>query len=111
MRVVLDTNILARAMPGRNTPATELLDRVVLPPHLLILSPFLLMELSRVLRYERVRRVHGFDDDQIGVFLQHIESAAFLVIPPDPPVSVVPSDPDDDAILAIAVAGSRELDT
>lgn len=52
MRVVVDTNVLAGATPGRNSPARQLLDPLVVPPHVLIGSEFLLDELGRVLRYD-----------------------------------------------------------
>jgi predicted nucleic acid-binding protein len=50
MRIVLDTNVLARAVTGPGGPAGELLRRVQ-RDHLLVLSPFLITELARVLRY------------------------------------------------------------
>jgi predicted nucleic acid-binding protein len=50
MRIVLDTNILARAARGGTGPAAELLRIVMLSPHTFILSPFIISELSRALR-------------------------------------------------------------
>ena len=47
MRVVVDTNVLARATPGRNSPARQVLDLLVTPPHVLVASEFLLEELGR----------------------------------------------------------------
>jgi hypothetical protein len=44
MRVVLDTNVLARAARGGTGPAAELLGIIALPPHMLILSPFILIQ-------------------------------------------------------------------
>jgi len=38
MRIVLDTNVLARAVRGGIGPAAELLGIVMVPPHLFILS-------------------------------------------------------------------------
>jgi predicted nucleic acid-binding protein len=58
MRVVLDTNVLARSVRGGSGPAAELLGMVMVPPHTFLLSPFILSELSRVLRYERMRKLH-----------------------------------------------------
>jgi predicted nucleic acid-binding protein len=45
MRIVLDTNVLARARTGPDGPAGEVL-RLVLIDHLLVLSSALLTELS-----------------------------------------------------------------
>lgn len=63
MRVVVDTNVLVRAASiAGDSPARQLLRLLREPPHLLIISHFLLNELLRALSYERVRRVHGLDD-------------------------------------------------
>ncbi|MGA9625013.1 MAG: hypothetical protein WBL65_17660 [Bryobacteraceae bacterium] len=52
MRIVPDTNILVRANAKAKGPARELLPVIVnSPEHVLLVSPFLLMELERVLSY------------------------------------------------------------
>src|SRR6266404_3901730 len=104
MRIVLDTNVLARAVRGGTGPAAELLGIVMLPPHTFILSPFLLSELSRVLRYPRMRKLHKLDDAELDTYVQSLQAAALVVNPPSAP-SVVSADPDDDPIVATAVAG------
>ena len=48
-------------------------------PHVLIGSPFLLSELARVLRYPRMRKLHGLDDAEIDAYVQAIQSAALMV--------------------------------
>src|ERR1700719_944274 len=107
MRVVLDTNVLARAARGGTGPAAELLRIVALPPHTFILSPFILSELSRALRYPRLRKLHGLDDQKIDAYVQSVQSAALLVNPPSA-ASPVSTDPDDDPVIATAVAGNTE---
>ena len=110
MRIVLDTNVLARAVRGGTGPAAELLGIVMVPPHTFILSPFLLSELSRVLRYERVRKLHKLDDAQLDAYVQSLQTAALVVNPPaGTSTSVVVADPDDDPIVATAVAGQAEV--
>ena len=83
MRIVLDTNILARAASGPPSPAAEVLQLSLASPHILCVSPFLISELSRVLRYERVRRIHGMSDQVIDQFLQDLQTAS-LMVEPDP---------------------------
>jgi putative PIN family toxin of toxin-antitoxin system len=107
MRVVLDTNVLARAARGGSGPAAELLRIVMVPPHVLIVSPFILSELARSLRYPRLRKLHGLDDQQINSYVQSIQAAAVLVVAPGL-AAAVSTDPDDDAVVAAAVAGSAE---
>jgi uncharacterized protein len=110
MRVVLDTNVLARAVRGGAGPAAELLAIVMVAPHTFLLSPFLLSELSRVLRYERMRKLHKLDDSQIDAYVQSLQSAALIVNPPGATAAqVVSADPDDDPIVATAVAGQAEV--
>lgn len=110
MRVVLDTNILTRAASPSRGPARRLLDLLTSEPQVLVLSPFLVSELSRVLRYDRVRAVHGLDDAGIDAYLASVERAGILVDPsPKGSDSIVASDPDDDAIVRTAIAGSADV--
>jgi putative PIN family toxin of toxin-antitoxin system len=106
MRVVLDSNVLARAASGPPSPAAELLKLCLVSPRLLCVSPFLISELSRVLRYARVRALHGMTDEAIDRYLQDLQSASLMVELSLEPVRVVTSDPDDDPIVATAVASS-----
>ncbi len=73
MRIVLDTNILVRAHAKATGPARELLLLTIrAPEHVLLVSPFLLRELERVLSYERVRRVTRLTDDEAAEFLFYL---------------------------------------
>lgn len=110
MRIVLDSNVLARAARPVLGPARELLFRCTEEPHLLLLSAFILSELRRVLRYERVRRMHGLDDAGIERYLTDVGSAALIVTLPDEPhEAIVAPDPRDDPIVHTAVAGMAEF--
>jgi putative PIN family toxin of toxin-antitoxin system len=109
MWVVLDTNILARAARGGTGPAAELLTRVADPAHVLILSPFLIVEMSRVLRYPRVQAIHGLDDVGIDGYVAGVQSLGLVVVPAALPAPVVASDPKDDPIVATAVDGNAEV--
>src|ERR1700756_5383619 len=56
MRIVLDTNILARANPRSKSVARVLLLTILeSAEHVLVLSPFLLRETERVLNYPRLQ--------------------------------------------------------
>jgi putative PIN family toxin of toxin-antitoxin system len=108
MRVVLDTNILARAAGSRDGPASELFERLC-ASHTLIVSSELLSELARVLSYDRVRRMHQLGESGIEAFIENIESGATMVSLPDPLPRVVPDDSDDDVVVATAVAGKGDV--
>jgi putative PIN family toxin of toxin-antitoxin system len=108
MRVLLDTNILARAAASRNGPAAEVFRRIA-AGHVLVVSSELLAELARVLSYERVRRMHQLGEAGIDAFIESIESGAAVVSLPAPVPRIVPHDPDDDVVVATAVGGKVEV--
>ncbi len=109
MRIVLDTNVLARAASGPPGMASALVMVATRPEHVLLLSPFLISELSRVLRYERLRAVHGLDDVAIDQYVSDLVLVGEVVLPPETAESVVVDDPDDDAVIATAFAGNAEV--
>ena len=108
MRVVLDTNVVARPACNPAGLAADLLSWFRRPEHVLVLSPFLLAELERVLRYPRMLSAHGLDDAAILQYVAGIAAAGLLVLP-GPAAAVVTGDPDDDPIIATAVAGQAEV--
>jgi putative PIN family toxin of toxin-antitoxin system len=110
MRMLLDSNILARATPGRDSPAVQVLLLAADPLHELIASEYLLGELARVLRYERLRRIHGLSDAEIDQYVGHVRSNSQLIeLPADDPDKVVLGDPDDDPIVATAILGQADV--
>jgi predicted nucleic acid-binding protein len=52
--------------------------------------------------------VHGLDDTGIESFLVDLRRTAEVIIP-EPVPAPVTNDPDDDAIVALAVAGSASI--
>lgn len=112
MRVVLDTNVLARALPGRGNAAEAVLLLLLESPHVLILSDFMLVELARVLRYERMWQIHGLSYDQLVAFVELLRQGAELVdVPAAAADAVVLPDPSDDPIVATAVLGRADVIT
>jgi putative PIN family toxin of toxin-antitoxin system len=108
MRVVIDSNVLARATPGKTSAAREVLLLVTQAPHVLITAAPLLTELARILQYPRVRALHGLDDAGIQAFLQSVQAGSTVVCPTSPP-PIRTKDPDDDQIIATAVAGQASV--
>lgn len=110
MRVVLDTNVLARSAYSLAGPAAGVLERLSKPGHTLVASPFLLEELGRVLRYPRLQRLHGLTDIEINRFVADVAAACLLVEPASSMAKgVVASDPDDDPIVATAITGNADV--
>ena len=110
MRLVLDTNILARAATGPASPARELLELALGPDHTLVTSEFLLEELLRVLHYDRLRAIHGWSPEEIRHYVGWLRDGSVVVpIPAGSADAVVLADPDDDPIVATAVLGQADV--
>jgi predicted nucleic acid-binding protein len=80
VRVVLDTNILVRANPKTNPIglAKELLLKIVTSPHMLVLSPAILAEAGRVLRYSHVQERWPLSDEAIQTGRDSLSRNFFL---------------------------------
>ena len=111
MRIVLDTNILVRASAKARGPARELLSFIVnSTEHILLLSPFLLSELERVLGYGRVRTVTRLTEAEAAEYISYIRAKEVSeVVYPGPAPRVVPFDVDDDPVVHTAVVGRAEI--
>ncbi len=108
MRALLDSNVLARATPGKASAAREVLLLLTQSPQQLVTSAPLLTELARILQYPRVRALHGLDDAGIQTYLRDVQAAAHVVAPATP-APVATRDPADDLVIATAVAGRAEV--
>jgi len=89
--------------------ANELVLGATRPEHVLVLSPFIVLELGRVLHYERLLPIHGLDEQGIQQYLADLMLAAEMVVPPARLATAVATDPDGDPILATAVAGRVDI--
>jgi predicted nucleic acid-binding protein len=67
MRIVLDPNLLVRTAMRTSELARELLLQCTEDPHVVAISEFILSEVSRVLRYPRMRQFHGLGDEDVEV--------------------------------------------
>jgi len=108
MRVVLDTNVLIRASPKASGPAREVLLSIASGDHVLIMSGILLQEVERVLSYPRVQKLWKMTHKEIAAYLQLLSSLSEMVQLPAGK-RIVPSDPDDDAVINTAVAGQAQI--
>jgi putative PIN family toxin of toxin-antitoxin system len=109
MRIVLDTNILARANPNSKGVARILLLAILeSADHVLVLSPFMLRETERVLNYPRLQAIWPLTPIEIEQYTQALQDFAEMV---NPPVQrrVVPYDQEDDPVLETALAGRAQV--
>lgn len=102
MRLVLDTNILVSALINPNGPSRKLFELWLSNEFILISSDFQIDELSRVLTYPRLQKYIRAGEAEIIV--ARIRDLA--VIATDLPEINASPDPDDNFILATAVAGN-----
>lgn len=101
--IVLDTNIIVRAVASPFGLASELLRRTISDGNLLCTSNFMLAELDRVLRYPRVRKIHGLSDTEIEDFVRSIQLVA-LVVEVDAAKSLrITRDKNDDPVIETAL--------
>jgi hypothetical protein len=107
IKVVLDTNELVSAVIKSGGLPDQIVQAWRDDKFEMVLSPAMLAELARVLRYPRLRKLHGWTDAQVDVFVDGLRAAA-TVVAGDVEVSVVADDPDDNVILACAVEGGAD---
>ena len=69
----------------------------------------MLDELTRALGYPRLRAIHGLDDAGIAKHVQDVEAASLVVPLATHTVTAVESDPDDNVVIAAAIAGQAEV--
>ena len=108
MRVVLDTNVIVSAyLTPLGTPA-QILAAWRAGRFELVVSEALLAEYEEVLSRPRLRDRHGLAVHEVARLMAGFRFLALLVQPEVVP-AVVAEDPDDDHVLAAAVAGAADV--
>lgn len=107
MRLVLDTNIVASGLLWNGAPA-QLIDAAKADEVEVCTSRILLAELSRILRRDKFAKavsVTGLSVDDLVIGYGEL---ATLVTPTPIPPTIL-RDPDDDHVLACALAADADL--
>lgn len=108
MRLVLDTNIAVSALLWRGAPR-QLLDQIIEDSKIeLYASPILLRELSEVLHRPKFAQRLSAAGLTVEALLADYVDLVSTVAPP-PLTQRVSRDPDDDAVLACAVAAHADV--
>jgi uncharacterized protein len=108
-RAVLDSTVLMSALlnPRPGGASYDLLRLAEVFAFELCLSDDILAETTRVLlTHERIRRRYPYSDTDVAEYRNELECLATIIDSP-PPLKVV-RDPNDDMILACAVAGAAD---
>ena len=108
MRITPDTGILIRTNTKATGPARELLLAASGSRHRLVLSRFLLDELSRVLRYPRIQAIYKLEEVDIRDHMALLRSLADIVEPATGPPLIL-KDPEDDPVVYTALAGQADV--
>lgn len=104
MRFLLDTNIIVAGLLSPNGPPGQLLRAWIEGRFELVTSEEQLDELRRVLEYAHLKR--RISEEQARDFVENVEALAIVVS--DLPTITLSPDPDDNVILATAVAGDAD---
>ena len=107
MRLVLDTNVVASGLLWNGAPA-QLLDAAKLGEIELFTSPFLLAELSGIfMRTKFAKAIAATGLPRAELVLGYAELS--IMVRPETISPAIEADPDDDEVLACALAAAADL--
>jgi hypothetical protein len=105
-RAVLDTNVIVSAFLSRHGIPNAILRQAGIA-YQLCLSQEILDETARVLREPRIQRRGGLSEAETVEFLESLRQSA-VMISDLPTLDVVADDPDDNVVVACAVAAEAD---
>jgi len=105
MRTVLDTNILIAALITKDTPPDILYQAWLQGTIEVVTSPAQMGEIAAVL--SRPRLMKFIHPDEASILLENLDAKAIILNDPSP--VDFSSDPEDNRILAVAVAAKADL--
>lgn len=106
IRAVVDANVVVSAAIRPSTPPGQVVRRAVEHGEFdLVLSTPILDEIRRTLSKPKVRRRVPATDDELGKYVAKVDSVGVRAEPTGVP-RVVLRDPDDDVVIATAIAGN-----
>lgn len=107
MRAVIDTNVLLSGLIWHGAPHARI-EQVRTGALTLVSSPALLAELAEVVARAKYRTTLARSNSNAERMLAEVRLLVEIVDPPPLPTPVS-RDPDDDAVLALAVAAQPDL--
>jgi uncharacterized protein len=108
MRVVLDANVFVSALLSPTGAPAQILSCWEEQRFELIVSPTILEELERVLRYTKLQARYHLPEESIQLLLRLLHAQATMVSPTTS-LHVVIQDPADNRYLECAIAGNAHF--
>lgn len=107
MIVVIDTNVLVSAYLSTEGSSAKIMDHWHQQTFELLVSPPILEEYERALKYVRVRKYHKLSDVEIGRDIEDIKAIARFIHPATT-IDVIRADTEDNKFLECAVDGGAD---
>lgn len=108
MRIVLDCNIFVSALIVSGSGPARILDLVRERKIELLVSPPILAEIARVMRYPKLQKRHRLSPQQLDDLIANYAGFA-TVTPGKRRVKAVQKDPSDNMYLECALEGEADL--
>jgi putative PIN family toxin of toxin-antitoxin system len=108
VKIVFDTNVLARAHQRAQGPARRALLQATTGEHTTIIFQYLLQGLGRILTYPRLLKRSALSARDIAEYVEYLARIATLVDPAPLPANIF-RDQADEPVLGTALAGSAEV--
>jgi putative PIN family toxin of toxin-antitoxin system len=108
VRAIVDTNVLISGLLWHGAPH-RLIEQIRSGTVTLISSNVLLAELDIVLRRPKFRTILERTEISVDQLVAEVRGLADVIIDPPPLPAPASRDPDDDALLAVAVACRAEM--
>lgn len=107
LKTVIDTNLFVSSIINKSGIPAKLLQAWRDHDFLLIVSDQMLEEMGRVLQYPHIKNNYNLKDDDIAKVIDTIERLA-VVLDDVEEVDVISKDPDDNKVLACAIAAEAD---
>jgi len=103
LKAVIDVNLFVSGVISKKGNPARLLELWYDRAFLVVISEQMVEELGKVLRYPRIRNKYNLKDEEIEQVVDTIKKFA-VVLPDVIKIDVVKDDPDDNKVLACALA-------
>jgi len=107
IRVVLDANVFVGAVLSPGGFPADILRAWRDERFHLVMSPAILEEIDRVLRYPKIRRRHRWQAEHLRLFIEDLARLAILT-PGELQLNVIAEDPSDNRYLECAIEGDAD---